>query len=124
MGILNLTPDSFSDGGKYNEINASKSQIIKLIRSGANIIDIGGESTRPGSEDVNQKNEWNRVKETLKYLNKKKIFLLPAIIFTLCTHEVSKTAPTSQKYWLFTTCCPFDCERPSAYIFNMPWKFP
>ena len=75
MGILNLTPDSFSDGGKYNEINASKSQINKLIRSGANIIDIGGESTRPGSKDVNQKNEWNRVKETLKYLNKKKIFI-------------------------------------------------
>ena len=46
-----------------------KSQINKLIRSGANIIDIGGESTRPGSKDVNQKNEWNRVKETLKYLN-------------------------------------------------------
>ena len=75
MGILNLTPDSFSDGGKYNEINASKSQIIKLIRSGANIIDVGGESTRPGSKDVNQKNEWNRVKETLKYLNQKKIFI-------------------------------------------------
>ena len=49
MGILNLTPDSFSDGGKFNAKNKSFKRISSLIQSGANIIDIGGESTRPVS---------------------------------------------------------------------------
>ena len=52
MGILNLTPDSFSDGGKFNTKNKSISQIRKMINSGASIIDVGGESTRPGSKTV------------------------------------------------------------------------
>ena len=48
MGILNLTPDSFSDGGKYNSYTKSLKHIIDMINAGANIIDVGGESTRPG----------------------------------------------------------------------------
>ena len=48
MGILNVTPDSFSDGGKFNEIEAAVAQAKKLVEDGADIIDIGGESTRPG----------------------------------------------------------------------------
>ena len=48
MGVLNLTPDSFSDGGKYNKYLLAKRQINKLIKDGSNIIDVGGESTRPG----------------------------------------------------------------------------
>lgn len=48
MGILNVTPDSFSDGGKYNNIEIAVKQAEKLIKDGADIIDIGGESTRPG----------------------------------------------------------------------------
>ena len=75
MGILNLTPDSFSDGGMFNKENSSKKQINKLIYSGADIIDIGGESTRPGANDVLQSDEWNRIKKTIKYLKKKKIFV-------------------------------------------------
>ena len=70
MGILNLTPDSFSDGGKYNKKNKSFEQIKKMIDSGAKIIDVGGESTRPGSQTVNPKAEWKRVEEVLKNLKK------------------------------------------------------
>ncbi len=75
MGVLNLTPDSFSDGGKYNKNLLAKRQINKLIRDGARIIDVGGESTRPGSKDVMQLIEWNRIKSSMKYLTKKKIFV-------------------------------------------------
>ena len=58
MGILNLTPDSFSDGGLYNKSNQAFRHIEDMISSGANIIDIGGESTRPGSKAVPHKIEW------------------------------------------------------------------
>ena len=54
MGILNVTPDSFSDGGKFNEIEAAVAQAKKLVEDGADIIDIGGESTRPGADFVSE----------------------------------------------------------------------
>ena len=54
MGVLNLTPDSFSDGGKFNKKTKGVNQAIKLFKSGADIIDVGGESTRPGSKDINR----------------------------------------------------------------------
>ena len=75
MGILNLTPDSFSDGGRYNKILSAKKQINKLIKGGSKIIDIGGESTRPSSKEVKQLIEWNRIKDSMKYLKTKKIFV-------------------------------------------------
>ena len=71
MGILNLTPDSFSDGGKFNSQNKAFNQIKNMINSGANIIDVGGESTRPGSKTVDPKIEWKRVKYVLKNFKKK-----------------------------------------------------
>ena len=73
MGVLNLTPDSFSDGGKYNKKNLGYIHAINLRNAGSDIIDIGGESTRPWSTEVNLKNEWNRIKIILKRLQKKKI---------------------------------------------------
>ena len=48
MGILNVTPDSFSDGGRYNELDAALRHAEQLVREGADVIDVGGESTRPG----------------------------------------------------------------------------
>ena len=50
MGILNVTPDSFSDGGKFNNLDAALSHAEEMIQDGADIIDIGGESTRPGQD--------------------------------------------------------------------------
>jgi len=61
MGILNVTPDSFSDGGKYFERDAAADHAFKMIDDGADIIDVGGESTRPGSDPVPVKEELNRV---------------------------------------------------------------
>tara|TARA_Y100000590_G_scaffold95093_1_gene107770 strand:- start:1304 stop:2365 length:1062 start_codon:yes stop_codon:yes gene_type:complete len=71
MGVLNLTPDSFSDGGKFNKKNKSLKHVSNMIQSGADIIDIGGESTRPGSKTVNPKMEWKRIEYVLKNFKKK-----------------------------------------------------
>ena len=68
MGVLNLTPDSFSDGGKYNAKNKGIKHGLEMFKSGANIIDVGGESTRPGSKMVNKNIEWKRIHKTLKYI--------------------------------------------------------
>tara|TARA_A100001011_G_scaffold312530_1_gene329997 strand:+ start:1893 stop:2960 length:1068 start_codon:yes stop_codon:yes gene_type:complete len=70
MGILNLTPDSFSDGGKFNNLKNAKKHIFDMIKSGANIIDIGGESTRPGSKTVLPNIEWKRIQNVVKNFKK------------------------------------------------------
>ena len=61
MGVLNVTPDSFSDGGEFNAPAAALAQAQRLTEAGADIIDIGGQSTRPGSEQVSVEEELNRV---------------------------------------------------------------
>ena len=71
MGILNLTPDSFSDGGKFNSQKKGENHILNMIKAGANIIDIGGESTRPGSKTVLTKVEWKRIENIVKNFKKK-----------------------------------------------------
>ena len=76
MGVLNVTPDSFSDGGKYNRISSAKKHLDYLFKSGANVVDIGGESTRPGSQPISSNVEWKRLKNILKRLNRKKIISL------------------------------------------------
>ena len=73
LGVLNLTPDSFSDGGKFNTQKKGVSHAINLLNSGANLIDIGGESTRPGSKMIKENLEWQRINKILKLLLKKKI---------------------------------------------------
>ena len=71
MGILNLTPDSFSDGGKFNKKKKSKIHTVSMIKDGANIIDVGGESTKPGSKTISSQMEWKRIKHTIKGFKKK-----------------------------------------------------
>jgi len=73
MGVLNLTPDSFSDGGKFNSKKKGINQAINLMNSGASLIDVGGESTRPGSKVIKENLEWQRIDKILKSLIKKKI---------------------------------------------------
>ena len=60
MGILNVTPDSFADGGRHNEFNAAVARGLEMIAEGVDIIDIGGESTRPGAERVSEAEEIER----------------------------------------------------------------
>ena len=60
MGILNVTPDSFSDGGKYNDTDRAVLHARQMIADGADILDIGGESTRPGHERISDEEEISR----------------------------------------------------------------
>ena len=75
MGVLNATPDSFSDGGKFFNNKSAYKQVKKLLDDGAKIIDIGGESTRPGAKNINPKEEWKRIKSKLNNLSKKKCII-------------------------------------------------
>ena len=73
LGVLNLTPDSFSDGGKFNSKVRGINHATNLINNGANLIDVGGESTRPGSKAVSENLEWRRINKVLESLIKKRI---------------------------------------------------
>lgn len=66
MGVLNVTPDSFSDGGKFCTTTAALAQAQRLVEGGADIIDIGGQSTKPGAEQVSLEEELNRVLPVVK----------------------------------------------------------
>jgi dihydropteroate synthase len=61
MGILNVTPDSFSDGGKFNRLNLALAHVEQMIAEGADMIDIGGESTRPGHQQITEEEEIRRI---------------------------------------------------------------
>lgn len=70
MGILNVTPDSFSDGGKFIEVGAAVEQAQQMLKDGADIIDVGGESTRPGAKRISVEEEKRRVLPVIKRLSK------------------------------------------------------
>ncbi|GKW02980.1 dihydropteroate synthase [Pectobacterium carotovorum] len=71
MGILNVTPDSFSDGGKHNKLDTALLHVQEMITAGATLIDIGGESTRPGAADVSTEEELNRVVPVVEAIAKR-----------------------------------------------------
>lgn len=73
MGILNVTPDSFSDGGNFNNFDTALKHCIQMIEEGADIIDIGGESTRPNAEFVSVEEEINRVIPVIQAIKKENI---------------------------------------------------
>lgn len=80
MGILNVTPDSFSDGGSYTSIDTAMEQTEKMIQQGADIIDVGGESTRPGHVQIGDEEEIKRVVPVIREIKKK--FDIPVSIDT------------------------------------------
>lgn len=81
MGVLNATPDSFSDGGEFNDLDSALGQIGLMIGQGATIIDVGGESTRPGSDPVTEDDELSRVMPILE----RAIPEFPETIFSIDT---------------------------------------
>jgi len=84
MGILNLTPDSFADGGKYTTIDLACKRVSEMIQDGAAIIDVGGESTRPGSDSVSEEEELKRVVPVVKELIKQ----FPETLFSIDTTKL------------------------------------
>ena len=94
MGILNVTPDSFSDGGKYvNEDDAVK-HALQMLNDGADIIDIGGESTRPGAIKISESDEIDRVIPIIKKIKEKR----PSSIISIDTSK-SEVAHKAIKSW-------------------------
>ena len=71
MGILNVTPDSFSDGGKFNNFDRAMEQVEKMINEGADIIDVGGESTRPGHIQISENEEIERIVPIIKAIKER-----------------------------------------------------
>ncbi|MEQ6966915.1 dihydropteroate synthase [Pectobacterium polaris] len=71
MGILNVTPDSFSDGGKHNKLDAALLHVQEMVNAGATLIDIGGESTRPGAAEVSTEEELDRVVPVVEAIAKR-----------------------------------------------------
>ncbi|MDR2511520.1 MAG: dihydropteroate synthase [Bacteroidales bacterium] len=90
MGILNITPDSFSDGGRYNSVDNAIIHCEKMLNEGADIIDIGAESTRPFSDAVSEAEEIARIRQILPKLVK----LFPKTLFSVDTYraETAKIA--------------------------------
>ncbi len=84
MGILNMTPDSFSDGGRYDDLGSGWAHVQEMIEEGADVIDVGGESTRPGAQYIDEEEEIRRVRPILEILGKKS-----TIPFSIDTRKAS-----------------------------------
>lgn len=83
MGILNFTPDSFSDGGDFYDVNLAIRQVEQMIKDGADIIDIGCESTRPGAEKLSEEEEKKRLEKILPSIRKK----FPNVLLSIDTYK-------------------------------------
>lgn len=83
MGILNVTPDSFSDGGRYNDTERAVQHALQMVKDGADLIDIGGESTRPGHEPVGEQEELERVIPIVEALHRE----APSIPISVDTYK-------------------------------------
>lgn len=83
MGILNVTPDSFYDGGYYNNEYDAIKHVEKMLSEGADIIDIGGYSSRPGSDEISEQEEWNRLQPYLKEISRS----FPGTIISIDTYR-------------------------------------
>ncbi|MNO27346.1 Dihydropteroate synthase [compost metagenome] len=104
MGILNVTPDSFSDGGRYNNVERALQHAREMIAEGADIIDVGGESTRPGHEPVSEQEELERVIPVVEAMHRE----LPQVPLSVDTYK-AKVAREALKA--------------GAHIINDVWGF-
>lgn len=85
MGILNVTPDSFSDGGRYNTVQTAVQHAIAMAENGADLLDIGGESTRPGHQQISEEEEIARVTPVIQAVKKE----LPHLPLSIDTYKPS-----------------------------------
>ncbi len=94
MGILNITPDSFFDGGKYNSLPEAEEKVRDLLQQGADIIDIGAYSSRPGAENISTEKELNRISPVLDMIRTK----FPGTIISVDTFRSKIARETIEKY--------------------------
>ena len=121
MGVLNITPDSFSDGGKFNNYKKALKRIEEMKNSGADIIDIGGESTRPGSKIITTKIEWERIRKTIRKFKKK----FPKMLLSVDTRK-SLIMKNAIKYKANiindVSCFKFDSNSSETIKHKNIWK--
>jgi len=110
MGILNVTPDSFSDGGHYADLESAVTRAIQLIDHGADIIDIGGESTRPGSASVSEQEQKRRVLGVIRELRQCIPATVPISIDTTSS-AVAEAALDAGADWINDTSAGLDAPR-------------
>ncbi len=98
MGVLNITPDSFSDGGLHLDVSSSLTTAHEMVDAGAHIIDIGGESTRPGAESISKEKELSRTIPVIQSVRK----IFPDIIISIDTYksDVARKALRSGADWI------------------------
>jgi len=92
MGILNVTPDSFSDGGKYFDADIAAQKALQMIRDGADIVDVGGESTGPNSSPVTEEEELRRVIPVIEKIKKVAAKKMPIVSIDTYKSEVARQA--------------------------------
>ncbi len=120
MGILNVTPDSFSDGGAYLDPKAAVEHGLEMVRAGAAIVDVGGESTRPGATPVTPDEEWDRIGDVVAAL------VEAGICVSVDTrHAEVASAPCMPALPSSTTCLVFaipPCARRCAAAVAAAWS--
>lgn len=89
MGIMNITPDSFSDGGRYNQVDLAIKRAEQLVKDGADILDIGGESTRPGHIQISSEEEIERIYKVIEKISKEIDIVMSVDTYK---HDVAKEA--------------------------------
>lgn len=112
MGILNVTPDSFSDGGRFKARDAAMRQAMAMIDQGADIIDIGGESTRPGSDPVSETEELDRVIPVIEALRAESA--TPVSIDTMKPAVARAAIGAGANIWNDVTALRFADDSPAA----------
>ena len=105
MGILNITPDSFSDGGRYDTVEAAVERALAIQAEGADVLDIGAQSTRPGHIPVTAEEEWGRLRPVLEVLSGR--VTIPVSIDTYYPEVAAR------RWWpgrTLSTMCPAPCK--------------
>ncbi|MBK5964375.1 dihydropteroate synthase [Thiocystis minor] len=110
MGILNVTPDSFSDGGRYSDLDAAVAQGISMLEQGADLIDVGGESTRPGARPIPAAEQERRVIAVIRQLREQ---IAPAVPISIDTTsaQVASAAIDAGASWINDTSAGVDDPR-------------
>jgi len=103
MGILNVTPDSFSDGGRHMARDAAVGRALEMLREGADIIDVGGESTRPGAEPVSVREQQRRVVDVIKSIRDITIDAPPILSIDTTSDQVAEAALDAGANWINDT---------------------
>ena len=120
MGILNVTPDSFSDGGRWNHMDDALFHAQRMIEEGADILDIGGESTRPGYTRISDEEEISRVAPVIEALKKR--FDTPLSVDTYKSGVASAAIAAAHSCSLLPCAPPH--EKPPCLPFPPPLPLP